>query len=180
MADDQNTTASAYRDRRPNQLYCRGVQNVALNANPRLTLTHHFILRGRTADQPPAAKPISLTISKYRSVPLGARRIYDAVLPPPHNRADLIADLIYFYHPSARHDLQSLLTLQPSAPSHSPVLIENSYIFGVYSTNPKTKATSMSTSILPTKTTQLTKYSTSSPLSLNPSRRPNTPPRPHA
>ena len=61
-------------------------------------------MMGRT--QPtPASDPISLTIGKYHSAPLGARRIFAAVHPPTYDRADLTLNPIYFFHPSAREDL---------------------------------------------------------------------------
>jgi len=100
MADNRSPTASTARDRRANQRYRRGAHNVELNANAQLALTQHFARNGRTR-QPPSTDPMSLTISNYHSAPLGARRIYDAILPPSHDRADLTADSIYFYHPSA-------------------------------------------------------------------------------
>ena len=73
----------------------------------------------------PATDPISMTISKYHKAPLGARRIYEAVPLTIYDRADLAADPAYFFHPSAREDLQSPLLLHPLTPSHSPVTIEN-------------------------------------------------------
>ncbi len=42
-------------------------------------------------------------------------------------------DPIYIQHPSARHDLQSLLTLAPASPAHTPVSIENYCVTGVHS-----------------------------------------------
>ena len=101
MADDQNSAASISRGRRDIQRYRRGAHNVSLNANARMALAQHFVRKGRT-HQPPASDPIFLTVSKYHSAPLGTYRMYDAILPLSHDRADLTADPIYFYHPSAR------------------------------------------------------------------------------
>jgi hypothetical protein len=136
MADNQNPTASNARSRRANQRYRRGAHNIELNAN---ALTQHFARKDRT-HQSPVANLVSLTISNYHLAPLGARRIYDVILPPSHDRADLTADPIYFYHPSARQDPQSPLSIQPTAPITTPVLIENYYISGVYSTNPRNES----------------------------------------
>jgi hypothetical protein len=91
-------------------------------------------MKGRT-QPPPASDPISLNISSYYTPPLGARRILEAVLPLTHDRSDLSADTIYFYHPSAREDLQHPLLLQHIAPTLNSVIIENYFITGIYSTN---------------------------------------------
>ncbi len=65
----------------------------------------------------PATNPISTTIIMYHTAPLGARHIYEAVLPATYDRADLAADFAYFFHPSAKEDLQSPLLLYPLTPS---------------------------------------------------------------
>ncbi len=93
-------------------------------------------MKGRT--QPtPASDHTSLTTSKYHTVPLGARRIYEAVHPPMYARDDLTADPIYYFHPSAREDLQSPFFMQFLNPSHNAVIIENYYITRIYSTDPQ-------------------------------------------
>jgi hypothetical protein len=53
-------------------------------------------------------------------------------------RGDLDNDCIYLHHPSRRLDLQSPLALAPLSQNHSPELIDNLYLTGVYSTDSAT------------------------------------------
>jgi len=55
------------------------------------------------------------------------------VHPTARCRGDLDNDCLYLYHPSRRLDLQSSLALAPLSPNHSPELIDNLYLTGVYS-----------------------------------------------
>jgi hypothetical protein len=105
-----------------------------MGASARLALTQHFANKGRTQPSP-ASDPISLSISNYYTAPLGSRRILEAGLPSAHDRTDLSADPIYFYHPSAREYLHHPLLLHPAAPTVHPVIIDNYYITSIYSTN---------------------------------------------
>ena len=45
---------------------------------------------------------------------------------------------MYIHHPSRRLDLQSPLALNPISPSHTPELIDNLYLTGVYSNDSTT------------------------------------------
>ena len=51
---------------------------------------------------------------------------------------ELDNDCIYLHHPSRRLDLQSPLALTPLTQHHSPELIDNLYLTGVYSTDSST------------------------------------------
>jgi len=83
---------------------------------------------------PPATNAISLTIGNVHDAPLDARKIDKNVYPTAVYRDNILAtDPIYLYHPSPRQDLQSPLALTPLSPAHSPFLIDNHYLIGVYS-----------------------------------------------
>jgi hypothetical protein len=60
------------------------------------------------------------------------------VYPAVGQRGEIDNDCLYIHHPSRRLDLQSPLALQPISPSHSPDLINNSYLTGVHSTDSPT------------------------------------------
>ncbi len=62
------------------------------------------------------------------------------VHPAVERRCELANDYIYLHHSSRRLDLQSPLAMAPLSPSHSPELIDNSYLTGVYSTESATKS----------------------------------------
>jgi hypothetical protein len=57
------------------------------------------------------------------------------VHPADGSRGDLDNDCIYPHHPSRGLDLQSPLTLAPLSQYHSPELIDNLCLTGVYSTD---------------------------------------------
>jgi len=56
------------------------------------------------------------------------------VHPAVGRRGDLDNECLYMHPPSRGLDLQSLLALVPLSPNHSPELIDNMYLTGVYST----------------------------------------------
>ena len=77
-------------------------------------------------------------LGNYHHAPLNARRITVDVYPYVASRGDLHIDPIYLHYPSARNDIQSPLALTLASPSHAPVLIDNYYITGLYSSNSST------------------------------------------
>ena len=60
------------------------------------------------------------------------------VYPAAGSRGELDNDCIYLHHPSRRLDLESPLALAPLTHNHSPELIDNLYLTGVYSTDSST------------------------------------------
>jgi hypothetical protein len=85
--------------------------------------------------QPPATDSISIIIGNYHDAPRNARKIDKNVYPTAADRVNILeTDPIYIYHPTPHQDLQSPFALTPLSPVHSPILIENQYLTGVYST----------------------------------------------
>ena len=60
------------------------------------------------------------------------------VYPAIGQRGEIDNDSLYILHPSRRLDLQSPLALRSISPAHSPDLIDNAYLTGVYSTDSAT------------------------------------------
>jgi len=95
-----------------------------------MALTQHLMRRSHGL-RPAATDTISLTIGKfYDDAPLNhARKLDRNVYPSAADRDDILqTELFYFYHPSARQNLQNPLALTPLSPSHNHVLIDNHYL----------------------------------------------------
>ena len=75
----------------------------------------------------------SLPIGSFHGAPLGARIHSPHVHPTARSRGELDHDCIYLRNPSRCLDLLSPLTLAPLSQNHSPELIDNMYLIGVYS-----------------------------------------------
>jgi hypothetical protein len=125
------------RGHRVSQRYRRGAHTSLLNTDTRLALTQHLLARKSRTHQPTPADPVSITIGKYNTFPINARRHHDAILPSHHIQAYLNSDHIYNFHPSTRLYLQSPLSLQPITLIHNLTLIEKYYITGINLTNPQ-------------------------------------------
>jgi hypothetical protein len=87
---------------------------------------------------PPDTDERSLAIGRFHEAPLNARMLSQHVYPTVGQREELDNDCLYIYHPSTQLDLQSLLALRPILADHSPDLIDNLYLTGVYSTESAT------------------------------------------
>ncbi len=107
-------------------------RSYSLTANAHIALTQHLLRRTHT-QKPALSDPISRLLGSFHTAPLNARRVDPNVYPTPTDRESVLANPIYYHHPSARLDLQSPLALNPISPAHSPVLIDNYYITGTHS-----------------------------------------------
>jgi hypothetical protein len=135
MDNEHPPTNAAQRGRRSTHRHRRGAYiNVSLGNSARLAFTHHLARKNQTS-RPPDSEPISTMFGNYHHAPLNSHRVNSDVHPHIATRGDLHSDPLYRHHTSARSDLQSPLALNPSSPSHAPVLIDNYYIIGVHSPN---------------------------------------------
>ena len=90
--------------------------------------------KGQAQTQPDTDER-SLTIGSFHGAPLVARMHSPHVHPAVGRRDELDNDCLYLHHPLRRLDLQSPLALAPLSPNHSPELIDNLYLTGVYASD---------------------------------------------
>ena len=103
-----------------------------LGSHARSTISQRLHRKGKT-QAPPDTDEKSLVIGIFHNAPLSARIYSPHVNPAVGRRGELNNDCLYLHHPSRRLDHQSPLALIPISPIHTPELVDNPYLTGVYS-----------------------------------------------
>ena len=102
-----------------------------LGNQTRSTISQLLHRKGET-QAPPDTNEQSLVIGSFHNAPLSARMNSHHAQQAVGRRGELDNDCLYPHHPSRRLDLQSPLALAPISPIHTPELIDNLYLTGVY------------------------------------------------
>jgi len=123
--------------RRRVQRFKKGGLQTQLGSHARPTISQMLLRKGH-AQTPLDADEQSLAIGSFYGAPLSARMHSPHVHPAVERSGELDNDCLYLHHPSRRLDLKSPLAPAPLSPNHSPELIDNMYLTGVYSTNSAT------------------------------------------
>jgi len=123
--------------RRRVQRFKRGGYQIQLGSHARTAISQMLHRKGQTHISPDTDER-SLTIGSFHGAPLGARMHSPHVHPTAGRKGELDNNCLYLHHPSRRLELQSPLALASLSPNHSPELIDNLYLTGVYSTNSST------------------------------------------
>ena len=123
--------------RRRVQRFKRGGHQMQLGSQAISTISHLLHRKGQ-AQAPPDTDEQSLVIGSFHNAPLSFRMHSTHVHPAVGRRGELYNDCFYLHHPSRRLDLQSPLALNPITQNHTPQLIDNLYLTGVYSNDSAT------------------------------------------
>ena len=130
MSDPERPSGPGPSRRRVQRFKRGGQQQLGSQAR---SINSQLLHRKGHTQAPPDTDEQSLVLGSFHTAPLNARMHSHHVQPTTGRRGELDNECLYIHHPSRRLDLQSPLALHPLSSNHTPELIDNIYLTGVYS-----------------------------------------------